>query len=262
MKTSVIRHRVADFLKQYSPFDVLSNFDLLEAAGSGRVKFHAADEYVFRQGTDKPQTIWMLQQGRVDVIEESSRGGRLRDILGEGDLLGLDLSLRDGMCRYSARTATDVILYGVNADLFASLIPRYPHVKLYLRAHFSISSLSGSRRASWLDADPPPADFLRARLVAVRADLPTIVVRTRMKETGSSVVAVVGESARPIGIMTAADFATTPAESFTLADARPCDTAVGLPITTRAAVRALIGARVDAIAVTTDGSLIRVWRPF
>ena len=118
MKTSVIRHRVADFLKQYPPFDSLSEIDLLEVAGSGRVKFHQANEYIFRQGQEKAQIVWMVQQGRVDLIEDCIAGEQLRDVVGEGDLLGLDRFLGNGRCLYSARTAGDVILYGVNAELF------------------------------------------------------------------------------------------------------------------------------------------------
>ena len=98
MKTSVIRQRVADFLKQNAPFDTLLEQDLLDLAGSGKVKFHESDEYVFRQGDAKGQFVWVIQQGRVELIEASASGQRLRDVLGEGDLLGLDRFVGDGSC--------------------------------------------------------------------------------------------------------------------------------------------------------------------
>ena len=254
MKTSVIRHRVADFLKQYPPFDSLSEVDLLEVAGSGRVKFHQANEYIFRQGQEKTEIVWMVQQGRVDLIEDCVADEQLRDVVGEGDLLGLDRFLGIGRSLYSARTAGDVILYGVSAALFESLVQRYPAVKRYLRAHFSVSSLSGSRRTSWLDAEAPPEEFLRARLVVLSVHASHAEVRSRLAGSGNRVVALVEESARPFGVMTAADLATAPIDSVRLG-ARPCSAALAAPITTRAAVRALITARGETVAVTADGTL-------
>jgi len=163
MQTSVIRQRVADFLKQHAPFDILSEADLLELAGSGKVKFHQSEEYVVRQNGPKPPFIWVIQQGRVELIDEGTSGERLCDVIGEGDIVGLDQFDGDGSCRYSARTANDVILYGVAAAVFESLIDRYPDVKRFLAAHFSISSSQGFKRTSWLEAAAPPSEFLVAR---------------------------------------------------------------------------------------------------
>ena len=53
MKSSSIRFRVADFLKQHAPFDVVSEQDLLDLAMGGRVKFHESDEIIFQQGAQR-----------------------------------------------------------------------------------------------------------------------------------------------------------------------------------------------------------------
>jgi signal-transduction protein with cAMP-binding, CBS, and nucleotidyltransferase domain len=201
MKTSVIRHRVADFLKAHAPFDVLSEQDLLDLAGSGRVKFHESDEYVFHQGDAKGPVVWIIQQGRVELMEERPSGGRLRDVLGEGDLLGLDRFTGDGTCLCSARTTTDVTLYGIAAAAFEALLPRYPAVKRYITAHASVSGI-GFERTSWLDAEAPSLDFLRVRRLAV------------------------------------------PPNAVTIAS----------PPNTRAAVRSMLSARTEELAVTTDGT--------
>jgi len=132
VNTSVIRYRVAEFLKRYAPFDALAESDLLDLSGSGRVKFHESEEYVFRQGQPKGDFVWVVQQGRVELIEESSEREQLRDVLGEGDVLGLERFVGNGTCLCSARTATDVILYAIHAALFEALIPRYPAVERYL----------------------------------------------------------------------------------------------------------------------------------
>ena len=136
MNTSVIRYRVADFLKTHAPFDAIPAQHLIELAGQGRVKFHESDEYIFRQGQAKTAWVWIVQQGRIELIDESSGSGQLRDVLGEGDLLGLDRFLGDGSCiLVSARTTSDVIIYALDAAAFEDLAVRQPAVKRYLAAH-------------------------------------------------------------------------------------------------------------------------------
>src|ERR1051325_2078567 len=106
MKTAVIRQRVADFLKSHPPFDCLSESHRLELAGSGRVRFHESDEQLVQQGAAKGQFIWMIQQGRVELIDERAAGEQLRDVLGEGGLLGLERFTGDGSSPFTARTAS------------------------------------------------------------------------------------------------------------------------------------------------------------
>ncbi|MEO8593273.1 MAG: putative nucleotidyltransferase substrate binding domain-containing protein [Candidatus Solibacter sp.] len=175
MKTAVIRQRVADFLRRHPPFDSLDEADLLELAGSGKVKFCESEEYLYWQGDPKGPFVWTIQQGRVELLEKAAGTERLRDVLGEGDLLGLERFEVDGRCRYSARTASDVILYGVAAPAMEAMVARYPAVRRFLAAHFSVSGALGYSRVSWLEAPAPPAEFLKARLAASRTGTVTPV---------------------------------------------------------------------------------------
>ncbi|MDX2151406.1 MAG: putative nucleotidyltransferase substrate binding domain-containing protein [Bryobacteraceae bacterium] len=187
MKTAVIRRRVADFLKRYPPFDSISEEDLLEAAGSGMVTFHESEEYVYRQGAPIGHSVWVIQQGRVDVLETDALGEQLRDVLGEGDLLGMDRFAGGQEWRSSARTGTDVVLYAVSARVFESLCERYPAVRQFVSVHFAVSGGVGSGRTSWLDAEPPPHALLAARLA-----------RRQAEERGEMAAVPVGASTRTV----------------------------------------------------------------
>ena len=165
MNTSVIRHRVADFLKQHAPFDALPETDLLEVAGSGRVKFHESEELVYRSGDAKGKFVWMIQQGTVHLLQGDPELGKLHDVLDAGDLLGLDFYSTGGPCLYTARTATDVLLYVIDGSLFERLVAKHPAFEQYLSAQFAVASPGVPSRQSWLDAEPPPEDFLRARFL-------------------------------------------------------------------------------------------------
>lgn len=217
MKTSVIRQRVADFLRQHAPFDALAPEDLLELAGSGKVKFHQSEEYVYWQGDGRGELIWVVQQGRVELIDERGGTGKLQDVVGAGDVLGLDGFVGDGKSQNAARTASDVLLYGINAAQFFAMAARYPEVDRFIQARFSMEGWVAKGRRSWLDADAPPEAFLRARLgryVAELEALPKVAapLKTRdavveMLRSGCDRVGVEGEGGNPEGVLTSRELA-------------------------------------------------------
>lgn len=245
MKTSVIRQRVADFLKQHAPFDVLPEEDLLELAGSGKVKFHESEEYVFRQGETAGPFLWMIQQGRVEVIDESGAQEQLRDVLGAGDLAGLERFGAGGVLPYAARTASDTILYGVAADLFEVAMARYPAVRRFVEAHTSVAGSWGSPRKSWLEAEAPSLDFLKVRLrIAPQNATPVEMAEMALRSPSGFVAQMSG------GRVTA-----TGAREL-LSGSRGVDVPeMAAPATTREAVRTLLGTGAETLAVMEQSEL-------
>jgi CBS domain-containing protein len=217
MKTSIIRYRVADFLKQSAPFDSITEEDLLELAATGRVSFHEADEFVFRKNQQRKPFLWVIQQGTVEIIDEAEGGNRIRDLLGSGDLLGLGYLLGTERYLHSAKTATDVILYSIDARSFSAQVTKYPRVARFLAAHFSVSALykdvlqstidEGFRRPgyqspSWLDAEGPPVEFLRPRLRVCAPGQSLGEAARKMSDTPTDALAVVDGNGVALGLIT------------------------------------------------------------
>jgi len=250
MKTSVIPHRVADFLKRFPPFDVITQPELLDLASSGRVKFHQLGEYVCRQGDPKGQLVWVIQQGRVELLAED---GQLHDVLGEGALLGLERFSGVGACLYTARTASDVILYGIAAASFESVVARHPAVQRFISAHSSVSGVLGFSRTSWLDAEAPPMDFLRARLTVISLHASRIEAAHQLIGSSNGVAAFLCENGNPLGIISPVDLCAASTGSARLA-ARPCPPAIAAPLSTRAIVREMMQAQAEEIVITADGT--------
>jgi CBS domain-containing protein len=217
MKTSIIRYRVADFLKQSAPFDAIAEEDLLELAATGRVSFHEAGEFVFRKNEQRKPFLWVIQQGTVEIIDEAEEGNRLRDLLGSGDALGLGYLLGTERYLHSAKTATDVILYSIDARTFSAHVTKYPRVARFLAAHFSVSALykdvlqtavddtlkgPAAHCASWLDAEGPTLEFLRPRLRVSAPGRPLSEAATAMTYNQTDAVAVVDSDGVALGLIT------------------------------------------------------------
>jgi len=125
MQTSVIRYRVADFLGEHPPFDSFSLEDLLSFSGTGRVTFHEDDVFLFRKGDARGRVFWVIQQGKIEIIDEAPTGERLWDVLGPGDIVGVGRSSEPSIYAHTARTATEVILYAFDVAAFEDLVARY-----------------------------------------------------------------------------------------------------------------------------------------
>jgi len=220
MKSSSIRFRVADFLKQHAPFDAISEQDRLDLAMGGRVKFHECDETIFRQGARLGRYLFVIQQGTVQLLIRDAESDSLQDILGEGDLLGIDQLLGEKHYRCSAKTSSDVILYALPMETFEALTIRYPVLARYLAASASVrkehSPPAGETvgapanrpartdravQSNWLLAELPFADTLHQRLLTCSEKTPIQEVAKMMDEHRRDAVAVVDRERRLKGII-------------------------------------------------------------
>lgn len=217
MKTSVIRYRVADFLKEHPPFDLFSLDDLLELSGTGRVIFHEDDVFVYQKGQSRDPVLWIIQQGKIQLIDETAGGERILDLLGPGDILGLDQFQTDAPHTHSARTITEVILYSFDVKAFEALIQKYPEAARYLTAHISATKhqtkalqlpanrdrlLSDKEKFSWLNAETLPVGLTRRRLLTCGPNTPLRVAAHLLTETQSEVLVVAGEDKIPLNFIT------------------------------------------------------------
>lgn len=217
MKTSVIRYRVADFLRGHSPFDVISLEDLLAFSGGGRVIFHEDDIYLCRKGTPRESVFWVVQQGRIEMLDELPAGEQLRDVLGPGDILGLRRHADDATYQRTARTATEVILYSFELSAFEALVDKYPEAGRFLVAHLSAAArqtkalqapatrerlLTEKEKTIWLNTPGPPSEWLARRLVACEAALPIREAAKQMAQAQSETLAVVATNGNPVGLIT------------------------------------------------------------
>ncbi|MFP4280304.1 MAG: DUF294 nucleotidyltransferase-like domain-containing protein [Halochromatium sp.] len=162
MKTASIAYRVADFLRRHPPFQYLEESELLELVSGGRVLFHEDGELVFEHGQKRRPYLYVIQKGVVRLVDYSDEADDgevveiLRDVRGEGDLLGVGRYLGIAEHTHTARTETEVILYALPADLFWEQIKRHSRASHFMAAYFRVAITPPG-----LDGDPSRADDLR-----------------------------------------------------------------------------------------------------
>lgn len=275
MKTSVIRYRVADFLREHQPFDVFSMEDLLAFSGTGRVIFHEDDIHLYHKGQAQESNFWVIQQGRVEISDETPMGAQLRDVLGPGDILGLDRYPAAAGYVHTARTATEVILYAFDSEAFEELVARYPEATRYMTAHLSAGArhtkalqapvtrerlLSEKEKTVWLNARMKVYEPMTRQAATCGPEQPIRDVARRMREVGREALAVVDSAGLPLGLITRTGLCDRVATGDILVDA-PAETIMDCRFHTVAPglrstdyMLQMVRNHCSVLAITSDGS--------
>lgn len=218
MKTSSISLRVADFLKQNPPFDLLEPEQLLRLAGSGRVKFHEGGETVFEDGQPRAAYFYVIQQGTINLYRKGKEGEELFDVRVEGDILGILWGDNAAPYTATARTMGDTILYALPLDLLDEIAGQTPAVQDYLGDYFSETPQRHSQQneggrstidqtyASWLSKAKPVNDRAANRLLTFSPHEPIRDVARRLAPGLQEAIVAVDAGLRPLGIITESDF--------------------------------------------------------
>lgn len=205
METATISYRVADFLRKYPPFQAMDDADLLSLAGHGRVRFHERNEHILSQGESHRHHVFIIQQGVVSLWAEQSGVFELRDVRGAGDLLGVERFNGAPASLYSARAATDVVVYALPAAELEKLLAKYAHARQYISAYSTVTldSQAGDERRR--PENLFLYDLVKARRVVTCDRGDSIRRAARALQTQNVDAMAVVESGRLIGVVTSAD---------------------------------------------------------
>jgi CBS domain-containing protein len=260
LQTSAIRYRVVDFLRQHAPFHVMEEEDLLALVAGGRVRFHEVDEYVYWRGQPPGRHFFVIHQGTVSLWDEDEEGERIHDVLGPGDILGIDGLQGSAVYRQSAKAGSDVVLYALPSADFEPLLAKYPAAARHLAAHLAVS-------VSYEGADPKPRaprvyvhEVIRGRPLVTGAPTDSVrdVVR-RMRAAEVVAAAIVGDGGALLGTVTAGRVLAGIADgtldaSVAVASIMDPSPLTAAPDATAAScVLAMADVRADVLAVTDVG---------
>ena len=260
MQTAAIPYRVADFLKQHPPFQFVDESELVALAARGRVKFHEPDEYICWQSSPHTPFIYVIQQGSVSLWDESVNPPALSDICGAGDCIGMERFNGSPASLYSAKAASEVVLYALYAADFEALLSRHRDAAHYVAAYSAVTADYAAPGVRPHVHDVFLTELLRDRAPLVCAASTPIQQAARLlSESGTEALALT-DGAELVGLLAPADLIRWIADGAVGLD-RPAReltraTAVTLAPQTLVSdcVLAMAEVRASAAALTSDGS--------
>src|SRR5919106_2673380 len=197
-------HDIAEFLQQHPPFDTLDDEALRDVAASAEIEFFAARTPILESPEATAEFAYVVRRGAVELLS----GGRLFDLVGEGEMFGFASLLAESPLEFIARAAEDTLVYRIPEHAIRPVLERPAAVR------FVAASLTRrGRLLASADAEPPaPAvgrpvrQLIRAPALVCPPATPVQEAARRMVETGHS-CAVVDLGDR-LGIVTDRDMRT------------------------------------------------------
>lgn len=119
---NVIVERVADFLKQYPPFESLNKQNLNALATQVRVHYIPKRQSVFKEGDAAHKEFYVVQQGAVGLRSSQISSTEWIDICDEGDILGLRPLFADQSYAMEAIAREECVLYAIPFEAFKNLL--------------------------------------------------------------------------------------------------------------------------------------------
>jgi CBS domain-containing protein len=133
---NVIVDRVADFLKQYPPFEYLSSQELYALATKVQVHYTPSRSIIFKVGEATHKVFYIVQQGAVGLRSEALNPSWI-DICDEGDILGLRPLFADQTYAMEAVAKEESVLYAIPVQMFKTLLATNTKVMSFLLESFA-----------------------------------------------------------------------------------------------------------------------------
>ena len=178
-------HEITNFLRGFPPFDDAPEAALGDVEAATEIEFFPAGAFVLRAGVGTSPHAYVLRTGHVELLE----AGRVIDVLGPGDVVGLPSLLTDLPPGLDARAAEDLLVYRIPGNSLLPLLAGRSGLRFVAE---TVRDRTPSRRAADRIGEPtsPTLTDITRRAVTVRSDARIRdVVRAMHQRDASSAVA-------------------------------------------------------------------------
>lgn len=139
MKNS-IAHRIADFLKDYPPFNLLDKTDLLTIAEDSEVIYLDKGKILFKEGESGHHLFYIVHKGAVQLQKITSGSVETVDTCDEGDIFGLRPLFAKENYIINAIAEEESIVYGIPIARFKPLSEANKKVGNFLIQSFATNT--------------------------------------------------------------------------------------------------------------------------
>ncbi|RIA10174.1 CBS domain-containing protein [Flavobacteriaceae bacterium MAR_2010_72] len=134
---NTIAERIADFLKQFPPFDLLDPSALLEISKEVKIKYLEKGKTIYNQGDPLHDHFYIINKGAISLIKDIDTSTDVIDKFDEGDVFGLRPLFAKETYTNTARTDEETILYSISIHLFRPMAIANTQIGNYLIESFA-----------------------------------------------------------------------------------------------------------------------------
>ncbi|MGS2726426.1 DUF294 nucleotidyltransferase-like domain-containing protein [Psychroserpens sp. BH13MA-6] len=133
---NTIAERIFDFLKDFPPFEVLTQEQLFKIASQVKVIYLEKDKVVFKENEPVHEAFYVVKDGAIGVYRDLT----LVDQCDEGDIFGLRAIIRKDTYLLEARAIEESIIYSIASDVLEDIIIHNTEANQFLIASFATNT--------------------------------------------------------------------------------------------------------------------------
>ena len=216
---NTLSQRVADFLKNYPPFNGLKSIDLQELSEEINIIYKEKGSLIFTEKDAGHAVFYVVHKGAVSLLKKASND--IVDICDEGDIFGLRPLLANENYELEAKAHEETILYAIPIVLFKPLAlenkavgnfliesfasnTRNPYSKTHRGKLYSEGSIVNSNEASGtILSDLQPVHY--SKKIVYCSPSTTVKKVAEIMTTKKIGAIVIVENDLPVGIITDKD---------------------------------------------------------
>ncbi len=151
---NVIPVRIAEALRQFPPFSMLKEEEVVRLAEEATVTVVPFGECVWKQGDRPGENVLFLARGRVEYLWMHEGETSRVDVRDVGDVLGLSAHVRGEAFRVTAKAVEDCLFYALPWNRLRPHIDGNDAARNYVRRHLFWAVRVGSQ----IDFSEPESD--------------------------------------------------------------------------------------------------------
>jgi len=260
---NIITQRIADFLKDFPPFEMLQKEDLIAVSSSVEVIHLEAHESLFEIGNAVSDYFYVVKDGAIGLYRQEEV---LVDECDEGDIFGLRALLRRGHYLLDAKAIEESIVYGISSQAWETHIAKNQKASAFVMA--SLAANANHHKASDKSTYVIQKQTFEQLQTAEYSKNPiTCSMNTSIREAAGIMThkkvgsIVITQNQRPLGIITDKDLRTKVATGYVAID-RPVEDIMSSPvltfpenITVAEAQLAMLRHKITHLCITEDGTI-------
>jgi len=271
---NTIATRIADFLKNFPPFDVCSLEEINRIATSTKVMYFEKDNNIFSVNQTPLNHFYIVKEGAIGLYRNIDSEDILVDICDTGDIFGLRALMQHDSYAMDAVSREESILYGIDVAILHQILKTNSKVHKFLRASFAsnrktlvLESQTDSLSTAPQDTETNAAYFTEIQPVKINKtpvicsplhSIKEAAIQMSEQRVGSIVII---ENELPIGIVTDKDLRIKVATgAFDILG--PITTIMSSPVQTfpeslsiAEAQIAMLSHKISHLCITQDGTL-------
>lgn len=216
--SNAIVQRIADFLKDYEPFNFLSYDDLLKIASTIRVINLEKNKTLFQINDVLHDSFYVVASGIVNLTVVSDADDMLLNKCHSGDIFGLRPFFAKNNYQMTAKAKDDCIVYAIPITTFKPYVSQNQEVLNFLLESFATNSKNqADKQAKGLISDTVAfnenqSDMLYFQTLSYNRNPLKVSTTTTIRDVAQLMTdnlfdsALITEHSFPVGIVTDKDF--------------------------------------------------------